>query len=227
MIITIDGPAASGKSTVARMLADRLEMCHISTGMFYRALAYLLLHEKKYKLETLANAHEADIVEVLDPKRFTAQYSPGTQLTITFDGRDITSFLKNAEIDKGASIIGTSAIARKHLLGIQQDCGCRFDVVAEGRDTGSVIFPDADIKFYLTASDEVRALRMQADAHKRGNDISVQEALDALKERDARDRERNVAPLTIPENAEIVDNSDMDIEQTVQAMLNIVKQHGL
>jgi cytidylate kinase len=222
MIITIDGPSASGKSTIAGALADQLRMCHISTGMFYRGLAYVLLYKKAYTLETLAHAQEADIKDVLDPQKFVAQYRPETDLRIFFEGIDITPCLKTPEIDQASSIIGTNKIARDYLLKVQQDCSIYYDIVVEGRDTGSVVFPHADIKFYLTARDEVRARRLQNEFKKRGIEISEEDALHSIRQRDNRDRERNVSPLTIPQGATIIDNSDMDVNQTVQAMMRVI-----
>lgn len=222
MIITIDGPSASGKSTIARTLAQQLGMCHISTGMFYRGLAYLLLYKKAYTLATLAQAQEADIKDVLDPQKFVVQYRPETDLRIFFDGIDITPYLKTPEMDQASSIIGTSKIARDYLLKVQQDCSIYYDVVVEGRDIGSVVFPDADVKFYLTASDEVRARRMLNDLKAKGIEKSLEDVLSSIRERDTRDRERNVSPLTIPDGATVIDNSDMDVDQTVQAMMRVI-----
>lgn len=219
MIITIDGPTASGKSSVGRELAKRLRFYYVYSGLLYRALAYLLINKKAYKQEQLKNPSAEDIAQMLDPKHFVYRYDDQEQERIFFDVQDITPFLKDSFIDQTASIVSTNEHVRSQMRDIQRIIARSYDLVVDGRDAGSVVFPDAEYKFYLTASPDVRAERWRLQQLKLGEKFTNQQARAQIEERDKRDKTRDIAPLIIPDNAIVVDNSSLTIQETVNKML--------
>lgn len=222
MIITIDGPVASGKSSVARSLAKKLDFYYLGTGSLYRGLAYLLMHYVSDHEDYLRNPNSQDLKTYLDPNRFVYLYDHVHGEKILFDGQDITPFLKkNSKMDAAASILSTSKLARDALLDVQRSYGKQFDLVTEGRDAGSVVFPNADVKIFLTASLEVRAQRWRADQKKQGNHFSLKNSMDIISTRDERDQKREVAPLVKPSGAIVIDNSDIGREETLEVLVSI------
>jgi|SRR5579872_2679168 len=224
MIITIDGPSASGKSSAARELAKHLGFCHLNSGLLYRGLAYLLITKRRFPSDALAHVDAGDADTYLDPARFKYHCTVGGNGGITFDGQDITPFLKEEAISQGASRVSTNGYVRERLLEIQRAIGEYSDCVVDGRDTGSMVFPHAEIKFYLTASLDARAMRWQQDEQKHGHILSIIEAREQLAERDASDQKRVYAPLVIPQGAVVIDNSDFTPEQTVSKMLAVIQE---
>jgi len=225
MIITIDGPAASGKSTTARLLAKYLGYYYINSGLLYRALGYLLLEHGGYSLETIANPSESDVARFLDPAHLVYTSDDQTNAHIYFDDKEITKLLKNERIDNASSTVSTNQVVRSYLLKFQRALAASHNVIVEGRDSGTVVFPQAQIKFFLTASLAVRAERWQMEAEQKGIKISIDDAQNQLAERDKRDTERAIAPLKIPENAIVVDNSLYTISETVDVLANYVKKY--
>lgn len=223
MIITIDGPTASGKSTVARALAKKLDLYYLNTGFLYRAVAYLLKKECNYDEACFANPQDSDLKKVLDLSRFSYRYDAQVGESVHFDGQDITPYLRTPDIATGASVLGSHPIVREALLAYQRELAKATGVVAEGRDTGSVVFPHADVKFYLTASIERRAHRYFIDATRKDTPATEQEVAVLIQERDKRDKERKTAPLIVPEGAIVIDNSDIDLQQTIELMLSHVR----
>ena len=221
--ITIDGPVASGKSTIARMLAKNLGYYYVYSGALYRALAYLLIHTKGYSHEQLHHPEMSDVLECLNPMRFQYTYDPESQERVFFDAYDITPFLKESSIDQGASIVSTNPQVRDEINKLIRLIAQKSDVVVDGRDAGTVIFPDASKKFYLTASLDVRARRWQDVQKKLGNVYTHEQALQLLSERDQRDQGRKIAPLMIPGDAMVIDNSGLDIEQTLEIIMSSIK----
>ena len=224
MIVTIDGPTVSGKSTVARALANKLGFYCLSSGLLYRALAYILLYKFGYKPDELYTPLPEDIQSATDSDRFVYTYDKTQCGTVMFDGEDITSNLKKTEVAHCASVLGTNIVVRDKLRHVQHELAKKHDMIVEGRDSGSVIFPDADVKFYLTAPIEVRAQRWQADKKRHETIFSLQEAISVISERDQRDKERKIAPLVIPNGAIIIDSATMNLEQTVKGMLDHIKK---
>lgn len=219
MVITIDGPAGSGKSTVAQALAQKLGFYYINTGLLYRALTFLLLKREGYSEQDLAHPRTEDLKRYLELVHFSYHYSSTGHVTITFEELNITPFLKDEEIDRGASIISVNPIVRKALHEMQHRIKEKHDVVIEGRDTGSSVFPHAEYKFFLTASLQERARRWQQMQEHRGHTVTLAQAEESLKERDRRDKERTVAPLIVPEGAIEIDSTDMSIDQVIQEMM--------
>ena len=225
MIITIDGPVASGKSTIGRQLAKRLGYYYIYSGLLFRALAYLLIHERGYKENDLRNPQAEDIGHCFDPEQFYYQYTDEFQERVFFQEIDITPHLKTSFIDRMSSILSTSKRARELITAVQRDIARDYSVVVDGRDAGSVVFPDADIKFFLTASVEERAGRWREKQEKIGNVYSLKEAIEKINERDQRDQERELAPLVIPDDAIVVNNNQMTVDQTVEKMLSLIEKN--
>lgn len=220
MIITIDGPTASGKSSTARALADILHLYYLNSGALYRALAYLLLHQAHYRLEDLTQPHQHDIEKYLDPAHFVYQYTPKQHEKIIFDATEITPFLKGAPlIDQAASLISTNPHVRKCITTFSRAVALHHPLVTDGRDMGSCVFPQASYKFFLTASLEVRAQRWQHDMHQRGMVLSLAQAEEQLIIRDKRDLERTIAPLIVPQNAIMIDNSFLSSHETIDTIL--------
>lgn len=221
MIITIDGPTASGKSTVARAVALKLEIYYIYSGLLFRALAYLLIKNKGYSVQSLASPLFADVQEIFDPMHFEYQYHQGKE-QIIFDRINITDHLKHSDIDRGASIISTNSFVRDALLTLQRDIARTQSVVVDGRDTGSVVFPHAQYKFFITASLKERARRWRLDQAKRGMMFTDDQACAAIAERDERDSSRALAPLTIPDGAVVIDSTDLSKDAVIALILKCV-----
>lgn len=224
MIITIDGPTASGKTTVARMLAQQLHFYYLSSGLLFRGLAYILAHEFHYDDAAMRNPRQEDIKHSLDPKRFMYRYDAQSAEQLLFDNKNITGQLRDKKITEYASLLGADLIVRNELALLQRHIADHHDLVAEGRDMGSVIFAQADVKFFLTASLLVRAGRWQHDQHAKGRDISLDEAQKEIEDRDERDTNRAIAPLIIPHNAIIIDDSNLSKEEVITLMMNHIQR---
>lgn len=219
MIITIDGPAASGKTTVARMLAQKLGFYYLSSGLLFRGLAYLLIHEKGYQDQQLIDPRKNDINAVLAPTHFSYHYTPSSGEQLFFNNANITPFLKTENISYYASILALNGLVREALVELQHRLVKEHNVVAEGRDTGSAIFPHADIKFFLTASLTVRAQRYISDQAAKGRIITYEQACHEIEGRDQRDINRALAPLCIPQGALIIDDSVLSKDEVLAMIM--------
>lgn len=224
MIITIDGPTASGKTTVARMLAHTLGYYYLSSGLLFRGLAYALIHEYDYTQQSLAHPQQEDVDRALKEGRFTYHYDAESAEQLFFDGQNIAPLLRSEFISQSASIIATDAYVRHKLIDLQHTIANAHNVVAEGRDMGTIVFPHAQVKFFLTASLDVRATRWQNDRRAHGKIISFQEALHDVQSRDERDMHRSLAPLRIPEGAALIDDSCRPKEEVLKIMIDAVKK---
>ncbi len=212
-IITIDGPSGSGKSTISRRLAARLHYTYLDTGAMYRAVG-LLVNRSGIDLDD-----EADIQKILEG--MDLQLLPGDGDTrVILDREDVSSAIRTAEMGMVASRVSALPVVRKKLTELQRTLGLRGAVVAEGRDTGTVVFPEAELKFYLDASPEERARRRSAQLREQGHDVDEKEILAQIKKRDKDDSARSLAPLKAAENAVIIDSSVMTIEEVVNFMLD-------
>jgi len=217
-VITIDGPVASGKSTVSKAIAQRIGFQHLSSGMLYRALAFLLVREADYSKKNLDSVSNKDIYHFLDSKCFNYIFEDDGTFHVLWKGKDLFPLLKFEDVDQYASIISKNELVRELFLKIQREIGARYDLVVDGRDSGSVVFPNALLKFYLTASLPVRAERWAYVQRKLGNNVTLEVAVKEIKERDERDKNRKIAPLMIPEGAIVIDNSCKTIQETVSEM---------
>lgn len=217
MIVTIDGPAGSGKSTAARNLAEKLDIAFLDTGATYRAATLKALGEGA-NLED-----EAELTEIA--RRMNLEMRPRRDgVHVFLDGRDVTDEIRSAEVTDNSHYVARSGAVREILVELQRRLGGGLgDFVAEGRDQGSVVFPDADFKFFLVASPEVRARRRHAEMVEAGQDVTYDDVLRAIVQRDGRDRNRSVAPLVKPPGAVEIDTTDNTIEQTTEELLRAVE----
>lgn len=225
MIITIDGPASSGKSTVAALVAERRVYFYYSSGLLYRACAYILTHHAGYSAHTLeGNLRPEDIANYCNKYRVIYHYDLHKGPHILFDNVDITRHLKQPVISDYAAIIGANEQIRIEIKAMQKAITEKHaNLVAEGRDMGSDGFPHADYKFFLTASLDVRAKRWVMSEEKKGINLPLEEARARILDRDQRDTIRFHAPLVVPVDAITIDSTDMTIEETVQTILQAIQ----
>jgi cytidylate kinase len=223
MIITLDGPCGSGKSTLAQLLAQKLGFFYMNSGYLYRSLAYLLVKEFGYDEEKMHNPNLQDVQFILDDKNFEYQYKDGCA-HIFFFGKDITDFLKSSSVSHHASIISAHAQVRQFVVVIQQKFGREHNLVTDGRDGGTEIYPQAQFKFYVTAQPEIRAARLQADFVKKNIEMSFEQALQMTLARDERDTTRLVSPLRKADDALEIDTSHQSVDELLELMLQIIKK---
>ncbi len=215
-VITIDGPAGSGKSTAARMLAQRIGWRKLDTGAIYRTLALLAKRTNTNPEDEQALANLARNLPIsFDGER------------VLLNGEDVTEQIRTPEISELASKVSAHALVRKALLPIQRQLASQTPSVAEGRDTGTVVFPDAQLKFFLTASLEERARRRQKELKQKGMNLPLEEVMQQERERDLRDSTRAVAPLRKPDDAIVIDSTNLTIEEMVELMQRHVEEAGL
>lgn len=224
MVITIDGPSASGKSTVARAVAQQLNYFYIASGTIYRGLAYVLMHARGYTQNTIAHVQESDVIYCFDGSRFSYEYNAHKNEHIIFEGVDITYALKSPLVDSGASLIGTNPMVRAQIVQLIRALAQQHDIVIDGRDCGSIMFPSAEHKFYLTASLAVRAARWQSLQATLGKNSSLDQALQSIAMRDERDSSRAIAPLKIPDGACVIDSSDKDVQEVIRTIVRCVQK---
>jgi cytidylate kinase len=219
-VITIDGPVASGKSTAAYNLAHALGFYHLNSGMLYRALAYAVIHNASVQ----CIIDDAQLQEYLNPQHIEYGWDAEGTVYLRWDGKDITPFLKTSEIDSCSSHLALRPHVHEFIFDIQRRLAMSYNLVADGRNIGSIVFPQALIKFYLTASPEERARRLRLDQEKRKKIVTLDEAITQIHDRDKRDKERNFAPLRIPEHAIIIDSSALSPKEVTDEMLKIVQK---
>lgn len=212
-VITIDGPAGAGKSSVARDIARELGINYLDTGAIYRAIALILYESEVPAVDNYI------MREALSKIRIELRNK-----SVLVNDFDVTGEIRTPLVDELASMYSAIPSVRKALLSLQKEQEKHGSIVAEGRDVGSVVFPDARAKFFLTASPEARAKRRYAERVAKGKPADYDEILQAIIERDKNDSTRDVSPLTIPDGAIIVDTSDMTEQETVQYILNKVKE---
>jgi cytidylate kinase len=215
MVITVDGPAGAGKSTISRSLAKNLSFIYLDTGALYRAVAYHLIRKGYAGNEPLAAEHIAHIQIELKEVR--------GDLHVFLSGDDVTARIRTEEIGLLASKVSAMPAVRELLLSIQQDIGAVGGVVAEGRDMGSVVFPEAEVKFFLDASVEARARRRYSELLEKGEKVSLNEVESDLRVRDQQDRGRDIAPLIPPADAIVIDSTEKTILQVVDIMMGAVR----
>jgi CMP/dCMP kinase len=216
LIIAIDGPVGSGKSTLARRVAELLGYVYIDTGAMYRALALKALRrgislDATDKLVALARETRLDL-----------RAQDGTQ-RVFLDGEDVTTAIRTPEVSQAASKVAVVPGVRQVLVAEQRRAGEQGGVVMEGRDIGSVVFPDAGLKIFLTASPEVRAERRWREHQQKGDAIDLARTLEEIHERDQRDRERSTSPLVRAPDAVVVDSTAMEPEEVARLVVMLAK----
>jgi cytidylate kinase len=218
-IIAIDGPVGSGKSTLARRVAELVGYVYFDTGAMYRALALKALRSK-----APFDAEDA-LVALARRTRMDLRAEDGTQ-RVFLDGEEVTAAIRSPEVSQASSRIAVIPGVRQVLVAEQRRAGQQGGVVMEGRDIGSVVFPDADLKIFLTASPEVRAERRWREHQQKGDSIDLARTLEEIRERDARDRERQSSPLVRAPDAVVVDSTAMDPEEAARLVVKLAKSRA-
>ena len=218
--IAIDGPAGAGKSTIARLAAKRLGFVYVDTGAMYRAIALYFLRKgiRPEDVQTIAS--------LVQGAEITIRYVDGTQQVI-LNGEDVSGQIRTEKVGNMASATSAIPAVRAHLLELQRNLAASANVIMDGRDIGTCILPDADVKIFLTASTSVRAMRRYRELQEKGMMCNLEEIEQDIIERDARDMNRETAPLKQAEDAMLLDSSDMTLEQVVQAILEAAFSRGL
>ncbi|HEV2802340.1 MAG TPA: (d)CMP kinase [Pyrinomonadaceae bacterium] len=218
LIIAIDGPSGAGKSTLGRRLARRLGLLYVDTGAMYRAAALAVVRAG-------VGATDADEVSrVAAGARIELEGDPES-LRVLLEGEDVSAEIRTEQITRLSSVISTIPAVRRDLVRRQREMGTRgAGVVLDGRDIGTVVFPAADVKFFLTAVPEERAKRRFDEDHAREPDLTFQETLADINARDTRDSTRADSPLRIAEDAVVIDTTDLNIEQVFARMLEVIRE---
>jgi len=211
LVITIDGPAGAGKTTVSRALADRLGYKYIDTGALYRGVAYEAMNKG------ISYNDDKGLEDLFVGLKLKFVFGENGLRLISNDS-DITDLIRTPEITMFASSVSARTVVRKYLLGLQRDIGREKGVVFEGRDMGTVVFPDADIKFFLDASHKNRALRRYREMEPETSQ-TLEDVERDMKQRDENDRSRELAPLKPAEDAEIIDSTDISANEVVELMV--------
>jgi cytidylate kinase len=224
LTIAIDGPAGSGKSSLAKRVAQILGYLYLDSGAMYRALALKALRckialENCPMLEELARGTH---IELTPPT--PEQEAAGSKNCVFIDGEGVTQAIRTAEVAQAASRLATIAGVREILVAEQQRAGAGGGVVMEGRDIGTVVFPRAELKIFLEASPEVRAERRWKEHREKGERMTLAQVLEEVRERDRRDRERKVSPLVRASDAVLVDNTTMDVEDTTRLVVMLARE---
>jgi cytidylate kinase len=218
LIIAIDGPVGSGKSTLARRVAELMTYVYIDTGAMYRALALKALRQ-----QMSFDANDDALVALAQKTSIDLRADGGAQ-RVLLDQEDVTAAIRTPEVSQAASKIAVNAGVRHVLVAEQRRAGERGGVVMEGRDIGSVVFPDAQLKIFLTASPETRAERRWREHEQKGAAIDLQKTLDEIHERDQRDKLRSTSPLVKAPDAVVVDSTAMEPEEVARLVVMLAKE---
>lgn len=217
MVVTVDGPAGSGKSSASRLLARELGFAFLDTGALYRAIA--LAAQRAGMLE----AAEEELTAWLEELPLQAKPSDG-RFVVLLEGRDVEPFIRNEAISQSASRLSALAPVRQRLLGLQRSAGRAGDLVAEGRDMGTVVFPGAEAKFFLTADENERARRRWLELSHDGQHAEMAEVLVDLRRRDQRDSQRGLSPLRPAEDAVVLDTTSLSLSDVVDILAEHVRE---
>lgn len=215
--IAIDGPAGAGKSTIAKKVAKELSFIYVDTGAMYRAMAYYLLSQG------IKGDEQEAIAEKCQGADISIEYKDGEQIVI-LNGENINGVIRTEEVGNMASVSSANPKVREHLLKLQRTLAASNDVVMDGRDIGTTILPDAEVKIYLTASPETRAKRRALEYEQKGIACDINQICQDIVARDLRDMNREISPLKQAEDAVLVDSSEMGIDEVVNAILHVYRQ---
>lgn len=218
--IAIDGPAGAGKSTIAKQIAKKMNLIYVDTGAMYRAMALYLIRENIKAEET------EKISEKCKDADITIRYEDGIQV-VYLNGENVNPYLRTEAVGQMASASSVNGDVRAKLVQLQQKLASEAEVIMDGRDIGTVVLPDADVKIYLTASVDVRAKRRYDELTAKGEQWDLEEIKKEIAERDHRDMTREISPLRQAEDAILLDTSDMGIEDVINAIMKICEDKGL
>lgn len=216
--IAIDGPAGAGKSTIAKITSKKLGFIYVDTGALYRAIAY----NSVLKNTDIANV--ASVEQLLSETKVELAFKDGTQIVI-LNGKDVSDKIRTPQISMQTSAISAIPIVREFLLDLQRDIAKENNIIMDGRDIGTVVLPNANIKIFLTASAECRAKRRYDELIEKGMEVSYDEILADIETRDYNDSHREIAPLKPAENGIIVDTSNEDLETSVAKLTSIIEKN--
>jgi len=214
--VAIDGPAGAGKSTIAKTVAQKLNFVYVDTGAIYRTVG-LAANRSGF-----APNDGVNIPEMLPSLVIDMRYIDGVQKMFLGD-EDVSDQIRTPVISEYASCVGAMPEVRAFLMDMQRQMAAQYDVLMDGRDIGTVVLPNADLKIFLTASAEERARRRFVQLREKGTDQSFEQVLEEIKERDKRDSERVAAPLKQADDAVLLDTSDMNQDESVQAVIDLVR----
>ena len=213
--IAIDGPAGAGKSTIAKRLAKELGYYYVDTGAIYRTVAYFL------DLLGVSPKDVDGVERYIDELTVNIEYDEDGLQHMIMNGMDVTGDIRTQDISQKASLVSAHAVVREVLLDMQRDVARHHNVIMDGRDIGTVVLPEADVKIFLTASAEVRAQRRTDELVAKGQKANFEQILKEIKQRDYQDTHREIAPLKMARDSVKVDTSEMDIDQVVSAIREI------
>ncbi len=223
--IAIDGPSGAGKSTVSKLAAAELSIIYVDTGAMYRAIGYYFLNKRQYTYEGLSSIQKSD----LDPINIELSYREGKQVII-LNGEDVTAEIRSQEIAKAASLVAAVGSVRKKLVAIQKFVAENNSVVMDGRDIGTVVIPNAQVKIYLDASARERAQRRMKELIERGLPLDGESSLETLEkeivERDHRDMNREESPLRKAADAYLLNTDGLSIEQVKDRIVQMAREAG-
>jgi len=217
MIVAIDGPAASGKSTTAKMVAKKLKMTYLDTGAMYRAVTLALLRSN-----TDLDDYDS-VCQVVDELELDI-YDQGDKTVVRLDGEDVSQAIRSMQVTENVSAVSAVKYVREAMVEIQRNIGKKTNCVVEGRDIGTVVFPDAEFKIFMVADVKMRAERRLKELHEMGENRSLQEVMTDLKRRDEKDSTRSHSPLQKADEAIEIDTSMLSIDQQVGKIINLVRE---
>lgn len=214
--VAIDGPAGAGKSTIARAAAAQLGFIYVDTGALYRSIGLFVLQKK------IDFAQKNDIIALLRQINVNLTFVDGEQ-RVLLCGEDVSDEIRSPEVSMAASAVSAIPEVRSFLFGLQKDMAKHNNVVMDGRDIGTVVLPDAQVKIFLTASPEVRAKRRCLELEQKGERVSYEDVLADIRQRDYNDTHREIAPLKQAEDAVLVDTSELTLEESVQTLTGLIR----
>lgn len=214
--VAIDGPAGAGKSTIAKAAAKELGFIYVDTGALYRAIAYNAV--TKGVIDDTQK-----IIDMLTDTNVELKYVDGVQ-AVYLNGDDVSAYIRTPEISMGASKVSAIPQVREFLLNLQRDIAQKNNVIMDGRDIATVVLPNADVKIFLFASPECRAQRRYKELMEKGEDVTFEDVLADVNQRDYQDSHREIAPLKPSEDSVMADTSKLNLEESIQLIIDIIKE---
>ena len=215
--IAIDGPAGAGKSTIAKMVSKKLNCIYVDTGAMYRAVALFFIKNG------IASDDEKRIAKEIENIHVDIQFEVGEQ-RVLLNGKDVTEEIRAERVGKWASEISKYTVVREYLVKMQREVAAKQDVVMDGRDIGTVVLPQANVKIYLTASSKIRAMRRYNELTQKGVFCDIHDIEQGIMERDAQDMNREISPLRQAKDAIVIDSSNMTIDEVVEKIVSLARE---
>lgn len=215
--IAIDGPAGAGKSTIAKMVSKKLNCIYVDTGAMYRAVALFFIRNG------IVSDDEKRIAKEIENIQVDIQFEAGDQ-KVLLNGKDVTEEIRAERVGNWASEISKYTLVREYLVKMQREVATKQDVVMDGRDIGTVVLPQANVKIYLTASSKVRAMRRYNELTQKGVFCDIHDIEQGIMERDAQDMNREISPLRQAKDAILIDSSNMTIDEVVEKIVSLARE---